>query len=72
MKFIAQHRRTQADVDFVPAGEELMNEIVEFGIENVQEGVARDFSFEQIRTGRLPDSVASFWNPLAVPREECK
>ena len=66
VKFVKQHRRRLTDADFAEEGEKLISEIIEHGIDYVQEGVARDTSFAQIRTGYLPDSWQTFWKPQPV------
>ncbi len=66
VKFVKQHRRRLTDADFAEEGEKLIEEITAHGIAYVQEGVKREVSFAQIRTGYLPDSWQTFWKPQPV------
>ena len=63
MRFIKLHRKSIDEVDYREQAEAFIEDVKAMGIVCIQEGKPIEKSFDQLRTGFLPDSGRSFWDP---------
>ena len=66
------HRTRCGDADFMVGADAFIENVKEHDITMIQEGKPLEWSFDQIRTGNLPDSWRVFWGPQPVDELEKK
>ena len=72
LEFVKVHRKRRGDADFMEVAEAFIEKVKEHEVTMIQEGKPLEWSFDQIRTGNLPDSWRVFWGPQPVDELEKK
>ena len=68
LEFVKIHRKNRFDADFDAEAEAFIEKVKAHNIYRIQESCPIEKSFDQLRTGYLPGSPRTFWDPKPVDK----